>query len=103
MVERIVAHFGAELVREGETDRAALARVVFADEAALRWLEQLLHPAVKEAVGEWALAQEQGSRPPALLAAEVPLLFETGMEDVFTYVLLVTRPTRCAVSVRKPR
>ena len=92
MVERVAARFGAELVREGETDRAALARVVFADEAALRWLEHLLHPAVKEAIADWALAQEQGPRPPALLAAEVSLLFETGMQDVFTYVLLVSAP-----------
>jgi dephospho-CoA kinase len=92
MVEAIAAHFGDELVREGETDRQALARLVFRDEAALRWLEHVLHPAVKQAIAEWALAQEQSPRPPALLAAEVPLLFETEMQDVFTYVLLVTAP-----------
>jgi dephospho-CoA kinase len=92
MVERIAVHFGAEIIRQGETDRPALARLVFRDEAALRWLEHLLHPAVKEALDEWALAQEQGPRRPALLAAEVPLLFETNMEEVFTYVLLVTAP-----------
>ena len=32
--------------RFGSTDRADIGRVVFADEAALKWLEQLLHPRV---------------------------------------------------------
>ena len=44
----VVERFGAGLLRTGgELDRAALGRLVFADSAALRDLEAIVHPAVR--------------------------------------------------------
>ncbi len=66
--------------------------MVFNDAGELVWLESLLHPHVKRQIDVWAREQE-GRRPrPPLLVAEVPLLFETDMADVFDYILLVTAP-----------
>ena len=38
---------------EGEVDRAAVGRIVFADRAELDWLESVLHPRVREAHKHW--------------------------------------------------
>jgi len=91
---RIGERFGREaLTAEGAVDRPAVARVVFGDKDELAWLEDLLHPHVRRRVDEWARAAERARPRPALLVAEVPLLYETGLDAAFDYVLLVTAPS----------
>lgn len=89
----VVARFGqAVLAPDGELDREALARVVFADASARRDLERLVHPAVWQAVSAWLAAQTV----PAVVA--VPLLFETGAESRFDRVLLTDCPAETQVA-----
>lgn len=92
IVEDLRRRFGDGVIADGDTDRAALGRIVFRDVEALDWLESLLHPHVKRMVDEWAEEQERSSSPPPLIVAEVPLLFESGFDREFDYVLLVTAP-----------
>ena len=92
IVGRIERRHGDAVVSDDAVDRAALAQVVFDDAAELAWLEKLLHPQVRRLIGEWASGQEGLSQRPALLVAEVPLLFESGMEGEFDHVLLITAP-----------
>ena len=84
--------YGDGVMEGGEVDRRALAQIVFADSAELSWLEEQLHPLVRSTVDEFAAAQEKARPRPALVVAEVPLLFETGMQDTFDFVMLVTAP-----------
>lgn len=92
IVEELRRQFGDKVIADGDTDRAALARIVFRDVDALDWLESLLHPHVKRLVDEWAREQERSPAPPPLIVAEVPLLFESGFDREFDYVVLVTAP-----------
>lgn len=92
IIDRVERHFGDVVVQDEQIARPALAQVVFSDAGELVWLESLLHPHVKRLIDAWAREQEARRPRPPLLAAEVPLLFETGMADVFDYVLLVTAP-----------
>jgi dephospho-CoA kinase len=93
VIDRIREHFGAAVVDgAGGISRPALAGIVFADGAELRWLEDLLHPYVREAIVEWTLAQLDARPRPALLVVEVPLLFETGWADLFDFIMLITAP-----------
>jgi dephospho-CoA kinase len=92
IIERVERHFGGDVLEEEQVDRPALARIVFNDAGELVWLESLLHPHVKRLIDDWAREQEARRPRPALLVAEVPLLFETGMADLFDYILLVTAP-----------
>ena len=92
IIDRVGRHFGGDVVSEEQIDRPALADIVFSDASQLVWLESLLHPHVKRLVDDWARHQERRRPRPPLLVAEVPLLYETGMEEVFDYVLLVTAP-----------
>lgn len=49
----VAARFGGVVGGGGAIDRAALARAVFADAAALAALEAILHPRVGEAIDAW--------------------------------------------------
>ena len=73
--------------RLGTTDRAGIAAIVFADREQLDWLEALLHPRVRREQEAWlaGLAAE-------VAAIEIPLLFETGGEERFDAVVVITAP-----------
>lgn len=92
IVDELRRRFGDAVIAESEVDRPALARIVFRDPEALDWLESLLHPHVERLVDEWAKEQQRSPSPPPLIVAEVPLLFESGFDRQFDYVLLVTAP-----------
>ncbi len=81
MAERL----GPEVVRDGGLDRAAIAERVFGDPEARAWLEGVLWPRVGARVGAWRgeLADER------VAVVEVPLLFESGMEDAFDATIAV--------------
>ena len=76
-------------VRCGTLDRDCLAQIVLSDPAKLALLEQLVHPAVREARDAFAAAHRGA---PALLF-EIPLLFETGSEREFDKVIVVSAPS----------
>jgi dephospho-CoA kinase len=92
IVAAIREHFGDQVLVEGVVSRPALAHIVFHDRTALDWLEELLHPNVRRRFEEWATAQEKVRPRPALLVAEVPLLFETGWAEAFDHTMLITAP-----------
>ena len=99
IVAAIAAHFGEAVIVDGAVNRPALAGIVFHERAELDWLEGLLHPHVRRRFAEWAAAQERARPRPAMIVAEVPLLFETGWAEDFDHTMLVTAP----VDVRRRR
>ena len=86
-VAAVVDAFGpAVRAADGGVDRARLGRIAFADEAARRRLEALLHPAVIRRMRAWADGiRRAGQRGVAV----VPLLFEAGMEKEWDAVVCV--------------
>ena len=80
-------HWGERVFRGGEVDRAEVGRIVFADRAELAWLEAELHPRVRAATDEWLAGQTAD-----VAVAEIPLLYETGGEERFDRVVVVTAP-----------
>lgn len=73
---------------EGAVNRRAIAERVFQDEGELSWLEQLLHPRVREV---WQGAVE--AEPGADWLVEIPLLFEKRLETAFDLVVCVASPS----------
>jgi dephospho-CoA kinase len=91
--QALLERFGNDVRGEdGEIDRAALARIVFADRGELEWLEALLHPRVLREHLVWREALARDSSPPVLCATEVPLLYEVGAETRFDAVVVITAP-----------
>ena len=85
----VVAEFGEQLLDEqGELDRPALGAVVFADSAARRRLEAIVHPLVRARAAEL----EASARPDALVVHDIPLLVETGQAGSFDAVVVVDVP-----------
>jgi len=74
----------------GAINRAALGRIVFADPAALKRLEKILHPLVRKAERQF-LAKARRQRQP-LVVLDIPLLFETGGEKRCDGVIVVSAP-----------
>lgn len=85
---KITAHFGDEiLTSNGTLDRAKLRAIIFADESQKQWLNNLLHPLIRESM----LSQlKQATSNYVILVA--PLLFENGLEKYCNHTLLIDVP-----------
>ena len=85
---KITAHFGDEiLTNNGTLDRAKLRAIIFADESQKQWLNNLLHPLIRESM----LSQlKQATSEYVILVA--PLLFENGLEKYCNHTLLIDVP-----------
>src|SRR5882672_5012050 len=90
--QAIASRFGdGVLAADGSVDRAKLGPIVFADPAARRDLEAIVHPAVYRAIraglSGFALT---GDYPFAVV--DVPLLYETGGQKDFDRVIVTACP-----------
>ncbi len=91
---QVVDAFGEDLLTpEGDLDRPAMGRLVFADEASRRRLEAIVHPLVFERVVEL----EQDSPPDAVVVHDIPLLAENGRAGDFDAVIVVDAPPETQV------
>lgn len=82
----VVEEFGpGVLTADGELDRPAVAKIVFADEAARKRLEGIIHPLVFEEIQRLEEQAPEG----ALVVHDIPLLAETGRSASFDAVLVV--------------
>jgi dephospho-CoA kinase len=89
----IVARWGERVLDDaGTLDRGRIAEIVFSDRGQLDWLERLLHPRVVARYTAWREELARSPQPPAVCVVEVPLLYETGGEERFDAVVVVTAP-----------
>ena len=88
--EAVVMEFGDRFVRDGRIDRARLGELVFGDDGARRRLNAIVHPLVRE----WMAARtaEAALRDEQVVVQAVPLLFENGLERLYSTVVLVYVP-----------
>lgn len=93
--DEIVSHFGDEILRDGEIDRAALANIVFKDEGARKKLEEIIHPAIRASVEALVRSLPQD----AIIINQIPLLVETNGAERFDYVIAISTP----LELRKSR
>jgi dephospho-CoA kinase len=88
---KIVARWGRAVVSpDGHLDRAALRRVVFADQGQLEELNEIVHPEVERLRDR--LLEQARARGDRIVVCDIPLLFEKGMADRFDRILLVDAP-----------
>ena len=73
-------------VKNGLLDKKLLTAAVFSDDAARKTLNALTHPCILS-----RLYEKMDCVNSPIVFAEVPLLFETGLEDAFDFVIVVMR------------
>jgi dephospho-CoA kinase len=84
--EAVVSRFGNAIQRaDGAVDRPKLGAIVFADDAARKDLEAIVHPEVRRRIR--ALAEEHSDHP--VVAFLVPLLFEAGTQAQYDQIWTV--------------
>ena len=94
----IAERFGDVLAPDGAVDRKKLGPIVFADAAARRDLEAIVHPAVHRAITAGLRAFERIGGSP-LAVVDIPLLYETGRAAEFNCVVA----TVCSPAVQLDR
>ncbi|WP_204035188.1 dephospho-CoA kinase [Micromonospora qiuiae] len=95
LAEVVAAFSDRVLDADGALDRAALADLVFADEAARRRLEAIVHTRVRARTAELVAAAPAD----AVLVNDVPLLVEVGLAPTYHLVVVV----QTAVATRLER
>jgi dephospho-CoA kinase len=88
----VVREFGPEYVLDGRIDRAKLGELVFHSMDARHRLNDIVHPLVRE----WMAARtaQAAQRGAEVVVQDVPLLFENGLERLYSTVVLVYVPEK---------
>jgi dephospho-CoA kinase len=85
--DEIVEAFGRDYVKDGRIDRTGLGELVFRDADARRRLNAIVHPRVREWMAEKTVdAFDHGAE---VVVQDVPLLFENGLQGLFSKTVLV--------------
>jgi dephospho-CoA kinase len=88
--DAVVREFGPEYVRDGRIDRSRLGELVFNDADARHRLNAIVHPLVRDWMAARTVEAVEGGAE--VVVQDVPLLFENGLEGLYSTVLLVYVP-----------
>ncbi|SDL91607.1 dephospho-CoA kinase [Paenibacillus marchantiae] len=87
-----VQRFGQAILNEdGTLDRKKLGSIVFQNPEERKALEAITHPAIRKEMRERAALYEL-EHPDKLVVSDIPLLYESGLEDGFEEVMVVYVP-----------
>ena len=75
------------LLDSGELDRKLIASIAFKNKKTIKFLEQLIHPIVKQKAAEWIKKQRDNNVPIAVLI--VPLLLESKLSKNVDVILVI--------------
>lgn len=84
----IIARFGSDILNQDQTlNRSKLRALIFADDTQKQWLNNLLHPLIREKI---LIDLQSATSPYVILVA--PLLFENGLDKYCQRTLLIDVP-----------
>ena len=95
--KRIRREFGGQVFSTaGDLNRTKLRAIVFADATKKRALERVLHPRIRR---QWRTEAKEHRNSPTFFFADIPLLYETGGENLCDRVVVVA----CSQKVQMAR
>ncbi len=87
--EKVLAYFGPQIVDEyssgNEINRSLLKKIIFENSIHRTWIQNLLHPLIKEKMIEGCNLYKNNK----IILLVIPLLFEAKFEDICTEIWLV--------------
>ena len=97
--KKVIDYFGPQIVDEyssvNEINRALLKKIIFENSIHRKWIQNLLHPLIKEKMIEKCNQFDKNK----ILLLVIPLLFEAKFTDICTEIWLV----KCPKEVQKKR
>ncbi len=97
--EKIIAYFGPQIIDQhssgNEINRALLKKIIFENSIHRSWIQNLLHPLIKEEMIEKCNQFDKNK----ILLLVIPLLFEAKFTDLCTEIWLV----KCPKDIQKKR
>lgn len=96
IVDEIRNQLGPGVITGARVDRVRLRDLVFRDDDALRRLESILHPMIRE---RWLSRAEEVRLGNGCLLVDIPLLYETHSEEAMDAVVVVA----CADATQRER
>lgn len=87
-LQQIESYFGSSVIqKDGTLNRALLRSIVFEDEQERQWLNDLLHPLIRQ-----SMQQQREQATSIYTISAIPLLFETGQHTQYDRVLVIDCP-----------
>lgn len=92
VLELVKERFGSNIIHsDGTLDRKKLGEIIFSSPEERKALEQITHPAIRAEMRH-RLQQFEEADPGRLVVADIPLLYETGQEQVYDQIMVVYVP-----------
>jgi len=89
----IITHFGTDIINDDKgLNRSKLRQLIFENEADRKWLEQLLHPLIREKIKE-AIQNVQS----AYCIVAIPLLLESTPNPLIERILVIDAPEQLQI------
>jgi len=92
--ESLIDRFGKDIYGTGNLDRKKLASIVFHDKNSLKYLNSIVHPAVRKKFDNWVKEKSDHG----YLIEEAAILLESGGSDRFDMVITVSSPVDLRIS-----
>lgn len=98
VVASITELLGDRVIVDGAVSRDLVAEAIFDDPVARKWIEGFIWPFVGQKILDFRKQWEAVPDPPPMIVVEVPLLFESGMDQAFdvTVAVIAEREARFA-------
>lgn len=88
----VASRFGAEfLLPEGGLDRRRMAEHIFNRPEERAALNAIVHPAIRAEIRR-QVDEREATDPNAIVAADIPLLYESGLEELYERIVVVYVP-----------
>lgn len=92
VLAKVVERFGETvLLADGQLNRKRLGEIVFSDAVERKALEDITHPAIRREMKAELEALERNN-PERLVVADIPLLYESGLENLYEKIMVVYIP-----------
>lgn len=85
-----IAKLYPEVISHGAVDREKLSKLVQNDAQILSVLEGIIHPLIKQRQDDFI--RQHANKSSSIVVLDIPLLFETGRENDFDQVIVVSAP-----------
>lgn len=97
VLNQIQERFGKNVIlQDGSMNRKKLSELIFADPVAREDLEAILHPLIRRRMWE-RLVMAESLHPETLVVVDVPLLYESNLQNNFQEVMVVYVPENIQV------